>query len=257
MNRAARAKTQRRGRVCICAATLALLCAAPGSARAGCLEGADHVKELEAVAMGRVPIHQTGVICLGLGVHGGMSMRWATPAARRFLNRLRRSRRLGRIKRACARIFARGEYWSSRECVRLMADHGVQRLGRLDVFALQQRLYPHGLEPVHLAALGDRRAVPQLMTRFTATRLCRLQRRDNGRPGRTCTSYSEKALRRNRWRRRSQRKHKLQVLNALYHLPLASSRRFLERVQKDDPDKTVRLRAARVLLTAPEQKSSR
>lgn len=237
----------RRGLALTLPLALAALWLQPSAALAGCGSGAAHVSELEQVARGGLPVFQTGVRCLGLGRHSGLSIRWATPAGARRLARQRRSRLLGRIKRACALIFFRGEYWSSRECARLLADHGVRRLGKLDTFTLLGRLYPNGIRPLHLAALGDRRAVPLLLARFSATRVCRLHRRPSGRPGRRCTNYSEGALRRSPRRRRSHRKHRLTVLNALWHLAAGPTLAFLERLAQSEPDKKVRLRAARVL----------
>ena len=229
---------------------LALVWLAPAPARAGdCLASdAEYVKELEAMAEGKIGLHQTSVHCLGLGRFRRGTNRWAGPIAARKFARLRRSPYRLRIARACQRIIRGRELWSSRACVRLLADYGFQRVGQLDTFALQRRLFPNGLRPIHLATLGDRRAVAQLMVRFGATRVCYQYRRDNGRRGKHCTDYSERARRRNRWRRKAHRSHKINVLNALWHLADPSSRAFLARIAKSDPDKKVRHRAVRSLM---------
>ncbi len=225
-------------------AALVLLAAA--DARAGCRRAVDHVRELERVARGQLLVHETGVRCLGLGRHRGRNRRWASAAGARRLARLRGSRLVPRIKRACALVFALGEVGATLECARLLADHGVRRLGKLDVFTLQRRLFPHGMHPLHLAALGDRRAVPELVGRFSATRVCR--RRRHGRPGLRCADFSARALAASSSRRRAHRTHRLVVLNALWHLADASCREFLQRVSRSEPDRAVRLRALRVLV---------
>jgi len=238
---------------------LAPLWLAPASAWAGdCLaRDADYVKELEAVARGKIGMHQTSVHCLGLGRFRRGTNRWAGPIAARNFARLRRSRYRQRIARACQRIIRGHQLWSSRTCVRLLADYGIQKVGKLDTFALQRRLFPNGLRPIHLATLGDQRAVAELMARFGATRVCTQYRRDDGRRGRHCADYSERARRRNRWRRKAHRAHKINVLNALWHLADPASRAFLEKVAKNDPDKKVRHRAVRALMQVLQQEQKR
>lgn len=236
---------------------LALVLLTAADARARCRRTVDHVRELERVARGERLVHETGVRCLGLGRQRGRNRRWASAAGARRLAQLRTSRWIPRIKRACARVFALGESRATRECARLLADHGVGRLGKLDVFALQRRLFPHGMDPLHLAALGDRRAVPELIGRFSATRICRPHVRLDGRPGQRCTDFSPRALKRSLGRRRAHRTHRLVVLNALWHLADASCRKFLERVSGSEPDRAVRLRALRVLVHLNERRAGK
>ncbi len=234
-----------------------LLLLAPQTAEArDCAAGARHyVRQLELLARGKGRLRLDAFRCLGLARHD-RTTRWIGPVAARTLARLKSSRYRARISLACLRIIGWGEIRSSRACVRLLADHGVRRVEKLDTFALARRLFPHGMSPIHLAALGDPRAVAPLMTRYSATRVCRLDRRD-GRSGLRCSDFSPRALKRSRLRRRAHRAHRINVLNALWHLAHPSSRKFLQRISRREPDKKVRHRAARALMQVLQRSKKR
>ncbi len=234
------------------AGTLALLVLlhAPPSLAGECTEGgpAFYIELLEQVAAGQEKIRgEDPFTCLDIRL--GMTNRWAGPRAARTMARFRRSPLRGRLTRACARILSRGNRWTSRSCVRLLAAHGVRAVGGRDVFTLQQKLFAQGLDPAHLASLGDPRAVPQLIARFSEARACTERPGRNGAAIRDCVDFSEGAG--NRWIRRRHQEHKIAVLNALWHLAAPSSRTFLEQLIRRDPDKLLRQRASAVLSRLP------
>ena len=229
-------------------ASLFCAIATPGDAHAGaCTEedsDAGYVRLLERLAApGKRPAGDDPFFCLKLPL--GMTNRWAGPIAARKFARYRRSPLRPRIARACAKIIARGRFDEARACVELLAWYAIPRAGRFSTFALQRRYFADGLGPGPLTALADPRAVPQLITRFSASRACHFSREGKKSKVKRCLDFVKG--KRNRWTRKAQREHKIAVLNALWHFADPRSRAFLEKVAKDDPSKLVRERAAHSL----------
>jgi len=234
---------------------IGLVCAPPAAAYAGaCTEGddANYVAVIEELARGKaLGEGDDPFYCLDL--HLGQTNRWAGPRAAKKMARLRRSPLNPRLKRACARLLRRAKgsrskgYDSAKGCVELMAARGIRSLGKTEILELQRRFFPYGgLDPGHLAALGDPRAVPQLIDRFRSRRICYEVGQGKERT-KYCHDFSPRRLKRNRWARKRYREMKIAVLNALWHLAAPASRDFLKQVIAETDDALIKQRAAKVL----------
>jgi hypothetical protein len=237
--------------------TVALLATAfgpPRVARAGaCTEGDDryYVEVIEDLARGKAKRDgDDPFYCLDL--HLGQTNRWAGPRAARRIAALRASPLNPRLKKACARLIRGKHYWRAKSCVSLLAARGVRAIDDTEIFTLQRRFFPHGgLDPTHLAALGDPRAVKQLAARFDAERICYELPGDKGQRTKHCQDFSQRH--KNRWQRKAQREARIAVLNALWHLAARSSRPFLRKVIAETDDKVLKQRATKVLARVEAQ----
>lgn len=216
-----------------------------------CTEGGPkhYIQMLERIAAGKkTDSLESPFTCLDL--HLGMTNRWAGPRAAKKIARYRKSLLRGRLKRACAKIIRRGKYWPAKECVQLLAAYGIRTVGERDTFLLQQKYFPYGLDTVHLATLGDPRVVPQLIERFSEEQSCFEVQGERGEHIKECSDFKKRT--RNKWKRKRYQEHKIAVLNALWHLADPTSRGFLEKLVKNDPDQLIRERVRKVLLRLPQ-----
>lgn len=213
-----------------------------------CTEGGDgyYVSRIEKLAKAKRPPSTRGddpFYCLD--IRFGMTNRWAGPRAAAKIKRLRRSKLRKRIQRACSRGIAKARSsLDAQPWVRLLAAYGIREINGTTTYQLASKHFKFGLAFSHLAALGDPKAVPELLRRFYETRACR-QYRDGRKAKSSCIDFERG--KKNRWTRKAHREHKISVLNALWHLAPATSLAFLMKVASGDADALVRQRAKRVI----------
>lgn len=181
-----------------------------------------------------------------LDIRFGMTNRWAGPRAEKMIATYRKSPLRKPLMAACSKILGTSQdYWHKKGCVRLMAAYGIPTMHNADTLTLQAKYFPHGLDPGHLAALGDLRAIEELIKRFDQQRVCYEYPDEKRKRKNHCKSFEN--AQKNKWERKARREYRISILNALWHLAGRDSLPFLKTLSSKSADALLRDRAQKVI----------